>query len=461
MTTGKSVFVSLLTLCFSSPLCAGDVYYFRVYLKDKGPSVYSLEKPETFLSSGAIERRQKQNREIDLTDLPVSPLYTDTLESLGAQVVTQSKWLSTVVLSSPDSLFAERAQRLPMVDSVKRVWKGAEGEKGDAPAPDGKDTTRLSPGEAGVSSFYGYARTQIEMLNGVKLHQAGFTGEGIRVAVIDAGFLHADRITAFDSLRIAGCRNFVSPGESVFDDDEHGTKVLSCMAACLPGVMAGTAPRALYWLLKTEDGRSEYPVEEDYWVAAVEFADSAGVEVISTSLGYFRFDDPEANYAPEALDGKTSPASRAAALAAAKGMLVFCSAGNEGKSDWGKITFPSDADGILTVGAVTAGGEKSDFSSVGFTADGRVKPDVAAMGTGCCVIDGGGHIRYVNGTSFATPILAGLGVCLRQALPALSNTEIIHLIRQSSGQYKRPDAGKGYGIPDVYKAYKKGLKYDK
>ena len=305
---------------------------------------------------------------------------------------------------------------------------------------------------------YGYAEKQIRMLNGIKLHETGFQGEGMRVAVIDAGFMNADRISAFDSLRLLGTHNIVFPGKSVFVGDDHGTKVLSCLAADIPGVMVGTAPKASYLLLKSEDSDSEYPIEEDYWTAAVEYADSAGVDVISSSLGYFSFDADELSYDQSALDGKTAMISRAASLAADRGILVFCSAGNEGNGDWEKITFPSDAAGIFTVGAIDEDKKKSSFSSVGFTADSRVKPDAVALGTGSCVIGPNGNIRYANGTSFATPILAGMGICLWQSLPWLNNREVISLMNRSSNRYKHPNKEFGYGIPDFYKAYKKERK---
>jgi subtilisin family serine protease len=274
------------------------------------------------------------------------------------------------------------------------------------------------------------------------------------VAVIDAGFMNADRMAAFDSLDIAGVYNVVNPAESVFENDEHGVKTLSCLAANLPGLMVGTAPEATYWLIKSEDNHSEYPIEEDYWTAAVEFADSAGVKVISSSLGYFAFDDTALNYQQSMLDGRTAFISRAAEKAAEKGILLFISAGNEGNGNWNAITFPADARKTLTVGSVTANKEKSLFSSAGFTADVRVKPDIMALGTHCTVIDGSGSITYSNGTSFSTPVAAGLGVCLWQAFPDLSNLQLIDLIQRTSSQYKQPDIELGYGLPDLNEAFR-------
>lgn len=442
--------------CVSSLLSAGESYCFRIYLKDKGNSDYTVEKPGTYLSREAIERRIRRGLPFTSSDFPVSQAYLDTFSAMGGEFVVQSKWMSTVVIASEDSLIAERLKSLPMVDSVKWVWRGK-----DRNLYTGKreSESRLSPSDEPLKMAYGYAEEQIRMLNGIKLHDHGFSGEGMRIAVIDAGFLNADRISVFDSLKLIGTHNVLYPGQSVFEGDDHGTKVLSCLAAKAPGLMVGTAPEASYLLIRSEDNRSEYPIEEDYWAAAVEYADSVGVDVITSSLGYFSFDVEELGYDQSELDGQTALVTRAAHVAANKGILMFCSAGNEGAGRWGKITFPSDASDVLTVGAIMENKKKSSFSSVGFTADYRVKPDVVALGTGCCVIDPDGNIRYASGTSFATPILAGLGACLWQALPTLSNKEIITLLQESASQYKRPDAELGYGIPNVYKAYKQERKY--
>lgn len=432
---------------------AEEMYRFRVYLKDKGMSDFSVDKPGDYLSEKAIARRLKRNIAVTESDLPIAPNYIDSLTVAGATPVVQSRWLATVVMESTDSLIAEKLTSLSIVDSVKWVWKG----KVSGGANGASDITIESRNQKDelLEEPYGYAYDQIKMLNGIKLHEKGYRGKGMSVAVIDAGFQNVDEIGAFKSLDIQGTRNFVTSDESVYVGDDHGTKVLSCMAANTSGLMIGTAPEASYWLIKSEDSRSEFPVEEDYWAAAVEFADSVGVDVISSSLGYFSYDVEGLGYCQAALDGNTALISRMARLASEKGILLFCSAGNEGNGSWEKITFPSDASGILTVGSITSDKKKSVFSSIGFTSDFRVKPDMVALGTGSCVIDPSGNIRYANGTSFATPILAGLGVCLWQALPWLDNYEIIDLLRESSSQYKRPDAELGYGIPDVYKAYKK------
>ncbi|MDR1203110.1 MAG: S8 family serine peptidase [Tannerellaceae bacterium] len=440
----------LLFVCFvlSFETLCGESYGFRVYLKDKGNSGYTVDQPESFLSNAAIDRRLKEGKFVDESDLPISSSYIEIVASTGGEPVVQSRWFSTIVVMTEDSAIVEQLQKLPIVDSVKWVWKG----KRSLATEDVRDTSRLYPSEDVLKSRYGYAEKQIKMLNGIKLHKEGYRGKGMQVAVIDAGFMNVDRMSVFTSVDIIGTRNIVAPEESVYNDEAHGTKVFSCLAANTPGIMVGTAPEASYWLIKSEDGRSEYPIEEDYWTAAVEFADSVGVKVISSSLGYFTFDDEALNYNQSLLGGRTAFITRAAEMAAEKGILLFISAGNEGYGNWGKITFPSDAENVFTIGAITSEKEKSSFSSVGFMTDGRVKPDAVALGTGVTIMDSSGKVRFGNGTSFATPILAGLGICLWQALPWLSNKEVIGLMQRVSSQYKQPDIEMGYGIPDMYKA---------
>jgi hypothetical protein len=450
----RNILLLLVLYIFPFQVFGEDYYCFRIYLKDKGDTLYSINQPEAFLSKTAIELRTKNSIPIDKSDFPISAACIDELKSTGAKVVVKSKWLSTVVMESADSTVAERLCKLPNVDSVKWVWKGEHKAIHDTVA----DQISAYPSDLRQNNKYGYALRQIKMLNGVNLHKSGFEGEGMRVAVIDAGFRNVDKINAFKAMRVIGTYNIVRPNESVYVGDEHGAKVLSCLTADLPGYIVGTAPKASYLLIKSEDSDSEYPIEEDYWAAAAEYADSVGVNVITSSLGYYAFDAESMSYHHSDLNGHTAQITRAANMAGSKGMLVFCSAGNEGNGDWEKITFPADADNVYTVGSVDEKKKRSNFSSIGLTADERIKPDGVALGTNSCVIDPTGEIAYPNGTSFATPILAGMGICLWQALPWLSNKDMINLLHQVSSQYKHPNAERGYGIPDIYKAYKWGLK---
>lgn len=443
-------------LCSIDQVAAEEMYRFRVYLNHKPTTGYSIDKPEEFLSDEAISRRKRFHIPITLNDIPIVAAVIDSVCKPPIRPVVSSKWMNTLVVECADSSDIRLVADSQWVDSVRWVWKGNPQKE----AIERGEKELLSPDDKILkSSLYGYANKQIQMLRGEKLHKKGFRGEGMRVAVIDAGFLNVDRMEVFSSLNLLGTHNIVFPGETVYDEDEHGTRVLSCLAAYLPGIMVGTAPDAAYLLIKSEDVRSEYPIEEDYWIAAVEYADSMGVDVISTSLGYYRFDDRALSYRQEQLDGQTAHISRAAQTATDKGLLLISSAGNEGNSEWEKITFPSDVDNLLTVGAINMKKKKSSFSSIGFAADGRIKPDVVALGTATCIIDGTGNLRHANGTSFAAPTVAGLAICLRQAMPDLSVQEIIRIIIESADRYKRPTTELGYGIPNFYKAYKKNRKH--
>ena len=432
------------------PLQADKSFCFRVYLHDKGETAFALYEPERFLSPEAVERRRLREVFIDETDFPVSERYINELTAVGVQVVVQSKWMKTVVVESTDSLIVEKLIAMTFVDSVKCVWSG-EGRLDVEPCPN--DTTFFVSKDMPDTAKYGNAEMQIEMLNGIRLHEAGYRGKGMRIAVIDAGFKNVDRIEAFAALDLLGTYNATFPRRSVFCEDNHGTKVLSCMAANLIGVMVGTAPEASYLLLKSEDIRGEYLIEEDFWTAAVEYADSVGVDIITTSLGYSEFDSLPDYYTTDDLNGQTAFVSRTATIAAQKGMLIVASAGNEANGSWERITFPADVRDVLTVGGVTPDRERSMFSSVGLTADYRIKPDVVALGNNVCVINDAGQMRTNNGTSFSTPIVAGLAACLWQAFPLLKNTELIQLVKETSNQSLQPDALIGYGVPDMFNAY--------
>ena len=434
------------------PLSADNSFCFRVYLKDKGQSSFKLHEPEVFLSPEAVERRMLREVFVDETDFPVSEYYINVLTATGAQFVVQSKWMKTVVVESADSLVVEQLKELPFVDSVKCVWNG-EGRIEIEPCPN--DTSHFISDNNPDSTIYGSAEEQINMLNGIRLHDAGYRGKGMRIAVIDAGFMNVDRIEAFSMLNLLGTHNVTFPGRSVFCEDNHGAKVLSCMAANIAGVMVGTAPEASYLLLKSEDIRGEYLIEEDFWTAAVEYADSVGVDIIVSSLGYSLFDSLPDYYTTADLNGETAFVSRTAAIAAQKGLLIVVSAGNEAMKGWERITFPADVKDVLTVGSVTLDKERSMFSSVGMTADYRIKPDVAALGNNVCVINDAGQVQLSNGTSFSAPLVAGLAACLWQAFPLLKNTELIQLVKETSNQSHRPDVQIGYGIPDIFKAYTK------
>ena len=439
--------VIALNICFGTfaQFTPGDTLKYRIRLKDKASTDYSLQKPEMYLSKKSIERRKRQGLEIDSTDLPVCKKYVDAIRKKGVHVLVTGKWDNFVTVSCNDSMLIAEIAGLPFVRSTERVWRGVAKRASE------RDSLINKP--LRTDSLYGPAITQIKMSHADRLHEAGFKGQGMTIAVIDAGFHNVDKIEAMKNINILGTRDFVNPEADIYAESSHGMSVLSCMAMNQPNVMIGTAPEASYWLLRSEDEYSENLVEQDYWAAAIEFADSVGVDLVNTSLGYYSFDDPAKNYRYRDLNGHYALMSREAAKAADKGIVVVCSAGNSGSGSWKKITPPGDAENVITVGAVNKYGVLAPFSSVGNTADGRVKPDVVAVGLGSDVMGTDGNLRHANGTSFSSPIMCGMVACLWQACPELTAKEIIELVRRSGDRAVFPDNIYGYGIPDLWKAY--------
>jgi len=427
-----------------------DTLKYRISLKDKAATEYSLKKPEKYLSAKAIERRRKQNLPIDSTDLPVCRKYIDEIRKQGVKIVVTGKWDNFVTVSCNDTTLIDRIAALPFVLSTEKVWISPGAGK---PSMATERDSVLNQPTIHPDSIYGRAITQIQMSNGDKLHEAGFKGQGMTIAVIDAGFHNVDKITAMQNIRILGTKDFVNQQADIFAESSHGMSVLSCIGMNRPDIMTGTAPEASFWLLRSEDEYSEHLVEQDYWSAAVEFADSVGVDVINTSLGYYSFDDKSKNYKYRDLDGRHALMSRQASHIADKGMILVCSAGNSGAGSWKKITPPGDADNVLTVGAIDKRAVLATFSSVGNTADHRVKPDVVAVGVGSDAIRTDGTQGRANGTSFSSPIMCGMVTCLWQACPTLTAKEVIELVRRSGDRAGFPDNIYGYGVPDMWKAY--------
>jgi len=293
----------------------------------------------------------------------------------------------------------------------------------------------------------------VKMINGHLLHNSGFDGKGILIAVLDGGFSNAGYISSLNSLHLRkGIKktfDFVADTDYVYDYHTHGTAVLSILAGWIDGIIKGTAPGADFLLLRTEDTESEFPVEEDFWIAAAEFADSAGADIISSSLGYTTFDDSLLDYKFTDLDGNTTFITRAADVAASKGILVFNSAGNERNKDWIRIMAPSDGDSVIAVGAVDGNGTIAAFSSAGPSFDGRIKPDNTTMGVSVTIQTSLTSVTRSNGTSFSCPILSGMTACLMQAVPDATISEIIDALHFSSDRFNRPDSLYGYGIPDI------------
>ncbi|MGI6243193.1 MAG: S8 family serine peptidase [Prevotella sp.] len=438
------------------PYPDGQFNIFRVSLKDKKGSEYSLKHPEKFLSSKALRRRAKQHLPIDSTDLPLSKKYISKLTKEGLQIIGGSKWNNTVLIKSTDAYLTPKLAQFPFVTNCVKVFTTPDSIFLSHPDSVVVDSVAMAKTS---THRYGHGQHQIEMLNGLKLHEAGFKGDGMLIAIVDGGYMNVNRIDYFKNVNIIGQRDFVYPyTANLYDLLDHGTMVLSDIGANVEGKFIGTAPHALFLLLRSEDGRTESLVEEDYWAQAVEYADSVGADVLNSSLGYSKFDDKTTNHKYVEQDGKTTLISRTASMIASKGMLLVNSAGNEGMSTWKRTNCPADATDILAVAALSADSVNARFSSVGPSYDGRVKPDVAAQGVASTVIDGSGVITTANGTSFASPITCGMVACLWQALPHKTAIEIMNLVRKSADRASTPDNIFGYGIPDYWKAYQEGKK---
>ncbi|MBA3899293.1 MAG: S8 family serine peptidase [Bacteroidetes bacterium] len=429
--------------------------YF-IQFTDKNHNSYTLSNPKQFLSERALERRTKQNIKIDSLDLPVSPYYVAELQKAGAVILHRSKWFNAATIeASPEVMakinvmpFVRKAYQAPVyhVPVEQKTFQFSR-------------TAQVCEITGADTEPYGAAYYQMKMLHGDALHCAGYTGKGILIGVLDAGFSRVDSFQVFQNLwnkgQITGSYDFVDGGTDVYKSSAHGMFVLSIMGGNLPGKMIGAAPDADYLLIRTEDSRSEFMIEEDNWVAGAEFADSAGVDIINSSLGYTTYDDTTQSHTYQNMDGKTTRVSIGANIAASRGILVVNSAGNSGSGDWQYISAPADGHGVLAVGAVDYLSKYAFFSSIGPSYDGRIKPDVSAKGEGTALASlDDGEVMNGNGTSFSAPIISGMAACLWQAFPHRNRAEIAAAIRQSSNRYPNPDFFYGYGLPDFAKAYK-------
>jgi subtilisin family serine protease len=446
--------ILIFLICTGTMAAQEHATMYRVILKDKGTSPYATDRPEEFLSRKSIDRRTRQGFAVDETDLPLSPDYFNALRETGASVQTHSKWTKTIVVRVPDETVVAAIRALPFVADAYMVFDDEVLDSEiyqDAGETSGMTSTD-HPFPVMDDSYWGDGTAQIRLNNGHLLHQAGYRGKNISIAVFDIGFFRADQIDYFDRERIKSAKNLSHETGNIFKHASHGTEVLSCMLSNKPYDMVGAAPEADYHLFKTEVMYNEYPVEEDYWVAALEYADSLGVDIVSSSVGYIT------DHAPAQLDGKTVPMSVAASMAASRGMIVCQAAGNfgVGNDEWTTIVFPADAGHILAVGATASDSVRSAASSPGYVNSGKVKPDLMAMGEDVTIVTSMSK-RKSTGTSFSTPILAGLTACLWQALPELNSYELLDLLRKSGNRYLNPTAEYGYGIADFFKAYQEGI----
>jgi serine protease AprX len=442
----RGLFTCLLLLVGLEAMPQETFYKFWVQLTDKDHNEYSIDRPEEFLSQRSLDRRTRQGIQISEQDLPVSDAYLDSLGEYPLKILYSSKWLNAAVVRTTDSSLVNTLSDLSFVSDVEYLYRSNLSKKSSMNKWDA-----IAEGEVLPSDH------QVEMLQGHVLHEQGYKGEGMLIAVLDGGFANADTISGLDSIfmtgRILGTRSYVEPDSNFFfgGNGSHGTNVLSIMGGDVPGQFRGSAPKASYFLVQTEDTRTEFRIEEANWLAGAELADSLGADVINTSLGYsVGFSDPLHDYAYSEMDGKTTLVTRAAQLAAKKGIAVVNSAGNSGRPEnpWGYITAPSDGDSVLAIGAVDAFGYRAAFSSRGPSADGRVKPDVMAQGVQTWLIRSTGLVSQGNGTSYSSPLTAGLVACLWQKNRDINNYQLIESIRSSASLNPYPDSLYGYGIPN-------------
>jgi serine protease AprX len=437
--------LAVLQCLLALPAVAQDRYVVHYY--DKTGSPYTVSDPALYLSQRAIDRRAKQSIAITSADFPVNPAYVQGVAATGARVYYSSRWFNCTLVEA-DAAEAEAIRILPFVSSVETV----------APGTHAGGRVRSIKQRKG-SGIAAPTLHQLRMVGIDSMHIDGIRGDGVMVAVLDAGFLGVNTAAPFQHLfnggQIQYTYDFVGAGSDVYRYDDHGTEVFSVIAGHSDGFTGG-AYEATFQLYVTEDSGSEYRIEEYNWLFAAERADSSGVDVISASVGYNTFDEPTMNYEKSELDGFTAVVTRAATGAIERGIVVVCSAGNEGNNSWGLVTPPADANGILAVGAVGQLGTRSSFSSFGPTADGRIKPDVVALGSGTMVVRPSGTVGAQTGTSVAAPIVTSLAIGVIQRFPSLTAVEVYQSILESASQWQDPDNLMGYGIPyypNVRRAY--------
>ncbi|WP_121357390.1 S8 family serine peptidase [Flavisolibacter nicotianae] len=457
----KQFLVSLLILTAAASNAQSYGRYI-VRFKNKATTPYAIANPLPYLSQRAIDRRTTYNIAIDSTDLPVTSRYIDSVRLAGAvTILNVSRWLNQVSIQTNDAAALAKIASFAFVErtapiAAKRV--GDSGKEGiQAKRFSNRKLKKARHFKPAADYFnYGSSFPQIHIHNGEFLHNIGLRGQGMVIGMIDAGFYHYTTLKAFDSVnqngQVLGVYDFVAKDNSVIEDHTHGMQCFSVIAANVPGQFVGSAPKAGFYLFRSEDAASEYPIEEHNWVCAAERVDSAGGDVISSSLGYNTFDDASFNHTYADLNGNTTMAAIGADLAAKKGILVLNSAGNEGAGSWGKIVTPADGDSVLAVGAVSASGIPGSFSSRGPSADGQVKPDVASVGVNAVVQTASNTIGTNNGTSFSCPNMAGLATCLWQGFREFNNMRIVKAIQQAGDRVTTPNDTTGYGIPDMVKA---------
>ncbi len=439
-----------------------------VYLKDKPSEATYIASPLTMLSQRALDRRTKQGISLDNKDVPIEASYYNQIKSAtGITVVGKSKWLNAIHVIGQINDINNLSTSFTFIDRIEYANRSLNA-KGTVHKKKNKEVfnNHNCKFQSGKPTYnYGDATNQIEMLGGDFLHENGYTGAGIHIAVIDAGFPNVNTLGAFSGLRknnqILGGYDFVNRSTNFYTGNSHGTHVLSDIAAYKENDFIGTAPDASFYLFRTEDAASETPLEETLWVEAAERSDSLGVDIINTSLGYTTFDNSNYNYSYSDMNGETTFITRGAEIGSSRGMLLVTSAGNSGNSPWKYISAPADANSVFTVGAVNSVETIASFSSYGPTADGRVKPDVLGQGQNVYIVNYiSGNNALSNGTSFSSPVMTGVIACFWQAFPNKTNMEIMDIVRKSADRYSNPTDHYGYGVPDFEAAFNVTLSND-
>lgn len=447
----KKILVLASFLVSASGFCQQDAW---VYFNAKPEAQFYLDNPLEMLSQRALDRRAAQNIALDFKDVPIHQPYVDQTEAAaGITVMAQSKWLNAVHVRGTEAAI-NALSALAFISEIDFADDSLDAGAGKNLVPNANASVAATGKflDAQVNFAYGSSANQIQMLNGHLLHQQDFTGAGKIIAVLDAGFPNVDEVAPFqrlfDNNLILGGYNFVDGNDDFYSRNSHGTLVLSTMGGYVPNQLVGTAPDSQYYLFITEAIEYENPVEESYWVEAAEAADSLGVDVINSSLGYFEYDNDAYTYSYSDMNGLKSFITRGADIAFTRGMVVVISAGNSGGTDEPHIGVPADGFNVLAIGAVTASENYAAFSSIGPSFDGRVKPDVVAKGQSATVANTSGNVTTSNGTSFSGPIMAGMIATFWSALPDLTNQQVVDFVRQSADQFNNPTPQKGYGVPD-------------
>jgi hypothetical protein len=430
-----------------------------VFFTDKNETPYNLKNPSAFLSARSVERRTKYNITTDSTDLPVITRYIDSILKTGTvTLLGKSRWLNAIIIQTSDDNAITKINSFPFVKSfpnvaLKRITSTDADKFQKSPVITKVDISKRTEQLLTDTFNYGQSGNQTKIHKGEFLHNIGARGQGMLMAFLDAGFFGYLSNPFFDSTRtrnqILATWDFVQNNTNVNEDNAHGMQCFSTVASYIPGTFVGSCPEANYLLLRTEDAPTEQIIEEYNWALGAEFADSAGVDVISSSLGYTTFDNPAFNHTYADMNGHTTIISQMADMAAKKGILVVISAGNGGDDPWKYISAPADADSVLTVGSVNNSGSISAFSSFGPTSDGRIKPDVVSVGDGTIISTVNGTIGNGYGTSFSAPNIAGLSTCLWQLFPEFNNMKIITTLRKASDKLNVPDSQYGYGLPNM------------